>query len=125
MKNVITMATIGLMAFAIAGTHLHTNAQDVQATGQKEAAARPKALPFHGKLKEIDREQKTVVVGSRTFQLTDTTKVLPGSVESVDDAKIGDKVGGSYTKDQDGSLTVQSIRFGEKPGKTTQQGDDK
>jgi hypothetical protein len=55
-----------------------------------------------------------VEVGSRTFKLNADSKYLQGSLE---DAKIGEKVGGSYWKDDDGTLVVNSIRFGPKPEK--------
>jgi hypothetical protein len=108
------MTTIGLMALAIAGTHLNLNAQEAGPATRAESQVQHRMLPFHGKLKAIDPDARTVVVGSRTFRLTDQTKYLQGSPQ---EAKIGDKIGGSYWTAEDGSLMVNSIRFGEKPGK--------
>jgi Cu/Ag efflux protein CusF len=121
MKNVISMATIGLMAIAIAGTQLNLNAQEAGSTTASVQAAKPKTIPFHGTLKGIDKEAGTVTVGSRTFTLTENTTYLQGSV---DEAKVGDKVGGSYWKAEDGVLMVNSIRFGPKPGKAATQATD-
>ena len=116
MKNVMAMTTIGLMALAIAGTHLNLTAQEADSAAASESQTKRQTLPFHGKLKEIDSEARTVVVGSRTFKLNEQTKYLQGSLE---EAKIGEKVGGSYWKEQDGTLMVNSIRFGEKAGKSS------
>lgn len=117
MKNVIAMTAIGLMAFAVAGTHLNLNAQEAEPAASTDQQEARRTLPFHGKLKEIDREANTVVVGSRTFKLTQETKYLQGSAES---AKVGESVGGSYWKAADGTLMVNSIRFGPKAAKTTE-----
>lgn len=114
MKNVIQLATIGLMAMAITGNQLNLNAQDTTPSAAAEKAPTPKTMPFNGKLKEIDKDTGIVKIGNRTFKLTEDTKYLQGSV---DEAKIGEKVGGSYWKADDGTLTVNSIRFGAKPKK--------
>ena len=53
----------------------------------------------------------TIVVGNRTFKLTKDTKYLQGDLST---AKIGEPVGGSYLKADDGTLVVNSVRFGPK-----------
>jgi len=116
MKNLIKVMSIGVMVLAIAGTQIHSQAQSDKAPAAKEKAAKAKkkTIPFNGKLKQIDKDARTVKVGNRTFKLTDDTKYLQ---DSLDEAKIGEKVGGSYWKADDGTLIVNSIRFGPKPKK--------
>ncbi|MCU0770845.1 MAG: hypothetical protein MUE94_03610 [Verrucomicrobia bacterium] len=119
MKNVIKLAGIGLMALAIAGVQTTLHAQDTEVPAAKEKAANSeRAVPFNGKLKAIDKEAGTLTVGNRTFHLAATTRYLQGSLE---EAVIGEPVGGSYWKSEDGKLMVNSVRFGAKskaePGK--------
>jgi len=115
MKKLSRVLSIGLMALAIAGLQLNLQAQETEESSAKENASKAdRAVPFHGTLKAVDKDAGTVTVGGRTFKLTTDTKYLQGTLE---DAKIGEKVGGSYRKASDGTLTVNSIRFGEKPEK--------
>jgi hypothetical protein len=117
MKKLSRVLSIGLMALAIAGLQLNLQAQQSEGSAAKETAAKAdRAIPFHGTLKAVDKGAGTVTVGGRTFQLTTDTKYLQGSLE---EAKVGEKVGGSYRKSEDGTLRVNSIRFGEKPEKST------
>ena len=120
MKKLSRVLSIGLMALAIAGLQLNLQAQEAEGSAAKENAAKAdRTVPFHGTLKAVDQGAGTVTVGSRTFQLTPDTKYLQGTLEN---AKIGEKVGGSYRKSEDGTLKVNSIRFGEKPEKSTKSG---
>ena len=112
MKNVIKLTGIGLMALAIAGAELKLHAQAQDAPGAAQPAAKSeRAIPFHGKVKAFDKEAGTLTVGSRTFQITPDTRYLQGSADSI---QVGEKVGGSYYKQDDGTLTVNSIRIGPK-----------
>jgi len=114
-KKLTRMLGIGLMALAIAGLQINLQAQGAEGSASKEKAAKAnKTLPFNGTLKAVDKAAGTVTVGNRTFKLTAETKYLQGGI---DQAKIGEKVGGSYWKSDDGTLTVNSIRFGPKPDK--------
>jgi high-affinity K+ transport system ATPase subunit B len=113
MKNVIQLASIGLMALAIAGVPTTIHAQETEAPAANQKAAKSdRAVPFNGKLKAIDKAAGTITVGNRTFHLTASTRYLQGSL---DEATVGESVGGSYWKGEDGKLTVNSIRFGAKP----------
>jgi hypothetical protein len=120
MKNVIRLATIGLMALAIAGTGMDALAEGGTSSpvSQEAAKGRGKTVPFHGTLKAVDREANTITVGNRTFKLSPETKYLQGGMET---AKIGEKVGGSYWKEADGTLMVNSVRFGPKSTQPKQE----
>ena len=105
----------GLLSLGLLGLPLVVGAQgNAEPAAKEKAASSSKAVPFNGTLKALDKDAGTVTVGNRTFKLTPETKYLKGGV---DDAKLGEKVGGSYLKSDDGTLLVKSIRFGPKPGK--------
>jgi hypothetical protein len=113
--KLIKLMSIGLVALAITGLQFNLNAQEGAAPEAKEKAPKKeKVLPFNGTLKALNTDAGTVTVGNRTFKLTMDTKYLQGGL---DKAKIGEKVGGSYIKADDGTLIVNSIRFGPKPPK--------
>ena len=119
MKKLSRVLSIGLMAFAIAGLQLKLQAQETKASVATEKAAKAdRALPFHGTLKAVDKAAGTVTVGNRMFTLAPDTKYLQGTL---DDAKLGEPVGGSYRKAEDGALRVNSIRFGPKPEKVKKE----
>lgn len=76
-------------------------------------------LPFHGKLKAVDKAAKTISVGEMTLQITsETTITKDGKPATLDDGVVGENVGGSYTKGEDGKLTAGKLHFGAKPGAT-------
>lgn len=120
MNKVIKLTGMGLMAFVITCVQINLHAQDsggASATSEV-TKTKPKTLPFNGTLKSVDKQAGTVKVGNRTFKLNADSKYLQGSL---DDATIGEKVGGSYWKEADGTLMVNSIRFGPKPGKANER----
>lgn len=82
----------------------------------QKSAKNPRALPFRGKVTAINKTAKTVTVGERVFHLTADTRILKGGNKAtLEDAVVGEEVGGSYRKADDGKLMVQMIRFGPKP----------
>jgi hypothetical protein len=79
--------------------------------GEKQAGQ----VPFRGKLVAVDRQAKTIKVGERTFQITSESKLSKaGKPATLDDAVVGDEVGGSYQKNADGTLSAKLVRFGSK-----------
>ncbi len=79
-----------------------------------------KKTPFHGKLAAVDQSAQTITVGktARVFHVTPTTKITDGSgnPSTLASAVVGEDVGGSYTKDAAGTLTLFSVRLGAKDG---------
>lgn len=89
--------------------------------GQTDAAPKVKKIPFHGKLDSVDASAQTITIAGKTprvFQLTPTTKITDGAgnPSSLSAAVVGEDVGGSYTKDDAGTKTLFSVRFGAKTG---------
>jgi hypothetical protein len=83
--------------------------------------AKPKKIPFHGKLQAVDTSADTITIAGKTprvFQLTSTTKITDGAgnPSTLAAATVGEDVGGSYEKDASGTKTLFSVRFGAKTG---------
>ena len=73
-------------------------------------------MPFHGKIAEVNKADKTVKVGNRTFKVTATTEIVKSEKPAtLDDATVGEIAGGSY-KDNNGTLELVKLRIGPKPG---------
>jgi len=89
--------------------------------GQDTAAAKVKKIPFHGKLAAVDTSAQTITLSgksARVFHLTAETKITDGTgaPSTLASATVGEDVGGSYTKDAAGTMTLYSVRFGAKTG---------
>ena len=117
----LTLATI--LAALVVGVPLTMSAQDkTPAPSAPETAVKPKAIPFHGKLAEVDKVNKTITLDEktkRTFQITSETKITKGGKPAtLDDGVVGEDVAGQYHKGADGKLTAKSVRFGPKASST-------
>jgi hypothetical protein len=111
----------GLVAAFIAGATITVQAQDKKEGKKADAAAEGKSnrtIPFRGSINEVDKAAKTINIGKekkRTIQITDKTKIMKdGKAATLDDAKVGDEVGGAYN-DNGGKLEATSLRIGPKP----------
>lgn len=116
MKKLLTVA---LMAVIAACCSVNTfAAEPVEKKTEKKAEKREIRPPFHGKISAVDKTAKTITVGERTFQVTATTKIqMAGKPASLEDAKVGDQVGGQYREGEGGKLEALSLRVGPKPEK--------
>lgn len=114
---------IGLVAAFAAGATVTVQAQDKKAEkAEQKVSAEGKsnrAIPFFGKINEVDQAAKTINIGKtkkRTIHITDKTKVMKdGKPATLADAKSGDDVGGSYRESADGKMEANSLRIGQKP----------
>ena len=120
-KTILKLAVIGLLVTAIAAAPNRAFGDDktnkMPATGSADAA-KPKrdTAPFRGKVGSVDKAAMTFTVGERTFQVSSETKIMKGGKPAtLEDAAVGDEVGGSYKKTADGKLVALSVRFGAKP----------
>src|ERR1700761_4277318 len=89
--------------------------------GQDATATKVKKIPFHGKLAAVDTSAQTITLSgksARVFHLTAETKITDGTgaPSTLAAATVGEDVGGSYTKDTAGTMTLFSVRFGAKTG---------
>jgi hypothetical protein len=116
-KTVLKLAVCSLLATAVALAPTRGFAQEKKkddATAEKKTDKKG-GTPFRGKVDAVDKTAKTVKVGERTFQINAETRIMKaGKPAMLDDAVVGDEVGGSY-KEVDGKLIAQMIRFGPRP----------
>lgn len=120
-KTILKLAFWGLLTAAIAiapnRAFCEEKTNKEPATGSADAP-KPKrdTIPFRGKVGAVDKAAMTFTVGARTFQVTSETKLMKGGKPcTLEDAAVGDEVGGSYKKSTDGKLVALSVRFGAKP----------
>ena len=113
-KFTLKLSLIGLLAVAVAGTPLALRAQTTNAAPKKAPTNR--ILPFHGKLKALDKTARTITVGTETIQITSETKITKvGKPAMFEEGIVGDDVAGAYHKNAEGKLDAISLRFGPKP----------
>ena len=83
---------------------------------KKEAAPAARAIPFRGKIAAVDKSAKTIKVGERTFHVTSDTRIVKaGKPATLDDATVGEDVGGAYRESEDKKMNLVSLRVGERP----------
>ena len=86
--------------------------------GEKAAKAEKKNqryVPFHGKVDLVDKTAGTVKVGERTFHVTPETKITKaGKPATVQEASVGEEVGGAFQQGDSGRLELTSLRIGPK-----------
>jgi hypothetical protein len=129
LKKLATRCVVLWASIAIAGSAFHLSAQTNEpappvketAPAKKEKSSKkPRTVPFHGKLKALDKSAKTLTVGSRVFHVTSETRIYKeGTPGSMQDGVLGEPVSGSYEKGPDGKLIAASIYFGGKRGQKT------
>ena len=119
-KYTAKIALIGLIAAGIAAPVLlsaqdaSTNAMDTT-TAPAPAHKQHKAhgAPFRGTVDSMDTNAMTLTVGSRTFNITSKTKITKnGEPAILADAIVGEKVGGYYKTNEQGTLDAVTIHFG-------------
>ena len=113
MKNLALALT--LAAFA-AFTTLPIVAADPKPAAEPKAAPAARAYVFNGKIAALDKEAKTVKIGERVFHVTSTTRIIKDNKPAtLDDAKVGDEVGGAYREGEEKKLNLVTLRVGPKP----------
>jgi hypothetical protein len=132
MKTVKALLLTGLLCTVVTGVALPVAAQDkVEKKGKTEDKAKGEAkkrdtLPAGGKIKSVDKANKTLTVGDRVFAITSETRLTKdGKPATLEDAKDGEEVGISYRKGEDGKLTAMSVRIGPRPETVKKNGDKK
>ncbi len=116
-KTILKIAVCSLLAAAVALAPTQGWAQEKK---KDDAAAEKKGERkagnvFRGKVDAVDKAAKTVKVGERTFQVTSETRIMKaGKPATLDDAVVGDEIGGTY-KEADGKLNAVSLRLGPRP----------
>lgn len=76
--------------------------------------------PFHGKLNAVDKSAMTITLDGkerkRTILVTAQTRIAKaGKPATLEDALVGDEIGGQLVKNGDGKEEAVSLRLGPKP----------
>jgi len=124
MKAKLISTIVGLCI--LLGSYHQTTAQEhpSAAEGEKKAVT-ARSMPFRGKIDALDKEARTIKVGARQFQVVDATKIMKaGKTATLNDATMGEEVGGAYREADSGKLELVSLRLGAKPGKEDKEGKD-
>jgi hypothetical protein len=80
---------------------------------QASPAGKTRAYPYHGKVASVDSAAQTFVIGKRTFTITGDTKITKdGATARVSDIASGELVGGSYWKQDNGTLAARTVKIG-------------
>ncbi len=122
-RMLLKLGCAALVAAIVVGAATQAAAQEKKEGKKPAAAAAAKGkkgtAPFKGKIEVVDKTAKTIKVGERTFQATSSTRIAKaGKPATLDDAAVGDEVGGTFTKTEDGKLNLNVLRIGPKPEKT-------
>jgi hypothetical protein len=114
MKKII----ISILVAAFAATAaLPVMAAD-EKPAEKKAAPAVRAVPFRGKIAAVDKAAKTVKVGERTFHVTSETRIVKaGKPATLDDATVGEDVGGAYRESEDKKMNLVTLRVGAAPAR--------
>ncbi len=114
MKKVLSCALFVLIA---TGTVFQTfgsvdDAKSKSKSPAKVTEQKSRLLPFHGKVVEVDPKAQTITVGKRVFHLSAATQLMKNkSVIPLKSVEIGERVGGSYRKDEKGTLHAIKLNF--------------
>jgi hypothetical protein len=121
-KTISRFALASLLAAFTLGVVAQLPAQEKKEGKKEESPAAPAkqkkrdTAPFRGKIDAVDKTAKTIKVGERTFQVTSTTRIMKaGKPATLDDATVGEEVGGQYKKTEDGKLELVTLRIGPRP----------
>jgi len=107
------IALFSLVAAALIAVPAVVLAQDTPAPAKKHE--KHGGTPFHGKVATVDTAGSTFTVGQSTINVTAETKITKeGKPASMSDITVGEKVSGSYKKDEAGKLNAVSVHVGEK-----------
>lgn len=120
MKNtILKLSSITILAAAIIGMTIVTSAADSD-TAPPAKKAKSGADKFYGPITAVDTNAMTFTVGDQTFTISSksllTSVKKDGKAVTLADAVVGEPARGTYTKDSDGKLNVDKVRFGKKSG---------
>lgn len=113
----VMLAAMGLMAGLTATAPMFTRAAD-DAGATTAPATQAAGEKFYGAVSAVDTTANTFTVGEQTFVVTANSKLTKAddSTGTLADAVVGQPARGTYTKNADGKLEVEKVRFGKKTG---------
>ncbi len=120
--NALQTLLVGLLCVAWslsspAQTSLPATARKPPASEIPASPAKKKQTsgPFHGKLKALNLDAKSITMGTRTFYTSSATKITKhGKPAMLKDGVVGETVSGFFQTAEGGQMVLKSLRFGPK-----------
>ena len=116
MKKYTKITLFSLIAATVIAVPVMLHAQDASSsTSSSSTSATPTpkhkhGAPFRGTVDGVDTNAMTLTVGSRTFQITSSTKIASNGQPGVlSDATVGEPVSGYYKPDPDNTNTLDAV----------------
>jgi hypothetical protein len=116
MKKHNKIALFSLIAASVIAVPVWLHAQDASSTAPSSSDTTPApkhnkhGAPFRGTVDGVDTNAMTLTVGSRTFQVTSSTKIQNnGQPGILADATNGEAVTGYYRPDPDNTNTLDAV----------------
>jgi hypothetical protein len=116
MKRIL-IACLITTTLLVPGHLLRAEDQPAPVAGAKTTAAKPKQMPFRGKISEINKTDRTITLAgkekSRTFKVMATTRIhRDGTTLAFDDVKTGSMVGGLARANEAGTWEIVTLNLG-------------
>ena len=112
MKTLLAACAAALL---VASGLLPVNGAPVPVAAEQQES-KGRAIPFRGKIAAVNKQSKTITVGERVFQITSDTRIVKsGKPATIDDATIGEEIGGAYRQGENKTMQAVSVRLGAKP----------
>jgi maltose-binding protein MalE len=122
LKAITHAVALALLIALAAAAALPSEAAEGRAASTESVEKDKKTVrvPFRGKLAAVDKAAKTLSLEGkekkRVIHITSETKIMKSGVAAtLDDAVIGEEIGGLVVRKGDGREEAVSIRLGEKP----------
>ena len=112
--TLLTPALVAILGLALAGAPVTAQAQTSTNTTDAagSVATKAKKIPYKGSITAIDATSVTVAGKDKTLTLAITPKTKfkkDKEMATVADFAVGDKITGSYSTDDAGAMTANSI----------------
>ena len=125
------LLAISLITGTVLTTPIRAQSDGPKASPAPDAKEKKIApIPFNGKLGAVDKAAMSITLEGkakkRTIRITPQTRIVKsGKSATMDDAAVGDKVGGQAVKNAEGQEEAISLRFGPKPEVAPKKGQRK
>jgi hypothetical protein len=115
--SLLSAAILAALAVVPSQCQGQEKAQSQQALTTEKKAVR---VPFRGKIHSVDKAAKTVTLDGkekkRVIHITPQTRIAKaGKPAKLEDAMVGEEVGGQALRNGDGKEEAVSLRLGPKP----------
>jgi len=127
MKRIIIacLLTVSLVA-SVPVLHAADNSSSSVASPAPASVKPAKQMPFYGTVKAVDTSARTLTLAGkekdRLFHLNEATKIHDGGEpRTLEDVKIGRRVGGLAKANSEGQWVIATLNLGVKQSRTAQE----